>query len=285
MKVPLRDDAPDLPFPAILVRRFALAAGLVFNLVVGLSPVQAQQPEPVKVAATGTVEKVRPGLVIQTKTYQVQESKGKKNQGADPPANAAPNPPEKKEEPKIQVGLDPRVTKLKVFGSGGPSFLKAGQQIRLQGTITKEGKIVGEVRKVEVLLPDPQFVPAFEIDRLLPSFTKETVEPDQKGFQLQGIVASFRGGQLQVLAPPKPPVTVTIAQDAEVPFGVDALTLVQPGDQVTLRGFLVRPNQVLAEEISITLARPLGPNGRPTPAPAPTPTKTEKSEKTEKASE
>jgi len=137
--------------------------------------------------------------------------------------------------------------------------------VRFEAKLDKKGNVKEDVAKLAIvvlsennqLMCDADIQPGEELEDL-----------EKKGpvnYLIIGRLKSFKKGELLVATPVKD-IKAKLADKPEITLDVDDLTLVNEGDKIEIKGKLRRafgaaaaatPGFVLADEIKVTLAKPL----------------------------
>jgi len=169
----------------------------------------------------------------------------------------------------VQPNGNPNPTmacKITVAGTAEPGFLKGGLFVRFEAKLDKQGNVKEEVTKLAVVVLsennqlrlDPDIGPGDDL--------KELEKKGPVNYLIIGRLKSFKKGELQVATPEKD-VKAKLAEKAEITVDVDDLSLVAEGDKIEIKGKLQQapgvggvaaaPGFVFADEIKVTLAKPL----------------------------
>ncbi|HUY32942.1 MAG TPA: hypothetical protein VMV69_09185 [Pirellulales bacterium] len=172
---------------------------------------------------------------------------------------------------RVLVSPNPRAAKITVAGTAEPGFLKAGMYVRFEAKLDKQGNVKDEVTKLDIvdlsenvqLRLDPDIGPGDEL--------KELEKKGPVNYLVIGKLKTFKKGELLV-ATPENDVKAKLADKPEITVDVADLSLVSEGDKIEIKGKLgrrfgvgaaaaavnaVTPGFVLADEIKVTLAKPL----------------------------
>jgi len=115
---------------------------------------------------------------------------------------------------------------LEVEGHGQPSFIAPGMFVRFRATVTERGRVTEPPGRIEVVTPETDFVP-------------DAVRPGRRD-TIVGQVVRRQEDALQILVPVGQVrrVTVPVSERTEVVVEGTELSLVGPGDTITLEGRL-----------------------------------------------
>ncbi len=186
------------------------------------------------------------------------------------------------------VQVVPGKTQIKITGMAEPTFLHGGIFVKFSGEIDAKGMMLSEVKEMEIFTPTGK-----NSSGVFSSGADEKAKPINKfeagTYDIRGRVASYKDGQIQVVAGKK--ITGKVAGDAKIAINVQDISFVQKDDIVKARGYTYkqfapdistnRQGKAMGTEIEITLvnrltappqkgpARPAKqPKGKPTDAPA-----------------
>jgi hypothetical protein len=163
-------------------------------------------------------------------------------------------------------------TKITVTGEADRDFLHSpALHVQFTGQIDKKGVLQKAIEAIEIFSAEGKsslglFVPA-EGDA-----PPKPVRSAASGtFLIRGRLVSYKNGQVVVSAGSRK-ITGNVSDEAEVKLNVDDPGLGQAGDAVKVKAWyydksrpvaaLNQPGSALAEEITITLAKPLAYSGR-----------------------
>jgi len=145
------------------------------------------------------------------------------------------------------VKVDPRDTRVFVFGTALPSVLQNGMFVRFAGQLTR-GTAKEPVEKLQIFEPSEGIgIGVFRDDPTDPN--SETV--------IAGELRSFKKGKLTIAAG-RQKVQARLAESAEITFEVSDYSIARPGDDVKVLGKLFAPGKVIASQVDITVIAPLG---------------------------
>ncbi len=162
-------------------------------------------------------------------------------------------------------------TKIRVTGEADREWVRQGVHVKFTGEVDKKGALQKDVEEIEIISAEDRsslglFTPA-EGDT-----PGKAVRGSAAGtFVIKGKLAKLRDGQMLVLAGGRP-LTGHLSDECKVKLDIDDPTLAQAGDSAKVKAWYFenqrpvsafnRPGQALAEEITITLARPLAYTGK-----------------------
>lgn len=178
------------------------------------------------------------------------------------------------------VQVAPGKSVVKISGTAEPTFLHGGVFVKFSGEINEKGVLQSEVKEMEIVTPTGK-----ASSGVYPSGADEKAKPVNKlepgTYEIRGRVASFKDGEIQVVAGKK--ITGKVASDAKIAINMQDFSFVQENDVVKAKGFTYkqfgpdvqtnRPGKAIGTEVEITLANPL------TTAPKKGPTKPTKQAK------
>ncbi len=145
------------------------------------------------------------------------------------------------------IKIDPKDTKVYVTGTAMPSVLRSGMFIRFTGKF--ENAVATEpVTELEI------FEPSESVD--IGVFPEDPTDPNSDVL-VAGRVAAFKRGKL-IMATGRQKVQADMAEDAELSLHVSDYSLASPGDDIRVLGKLFAPGKIIATQVDITLAEPLG---------------------------
>ncbi len=163
-------------------------------------------------------------------------------------------------------------TKVTVVGEAESECLRPGRFVQLTGQIDKKGTLTKEVDEIEIfsaqgksslgLFPEAESEPA----------SKPMLKAGAGTYRIKGKLASFnKQGELVIMAGNRK-ITGSVGADLKVTLNLDDPTLGQVGDKVEVKAWYYDPNRpnpamnqpgkALAEEVTITLAKPLAHSGK-----------------------
>ncbi|MBI3836456.1 MAG: hypothetical protein HY288_00805 [Planctomycetia bacterium] len=178
-------------------------------------------------------------------------------------------------------------TKVTVEGEAESECLRPGLYVQLTGQIDKKGALAKEVDEIEIFSAQGK--------SSLGLFTEAETEPGAKPvrkagagtYRIKGKLASYKDGELVIMALDRK-ITGSTGADLKIKLNLDDPALGQAGDEVKVKAWyydpyrpnpaLNRPGKARAEEVTITLAKPLAHSGkksRPPVKSAKPPTKAE----------
>lgn len=232
------------------IRKRHLFSGMLLIVVAGFSLVLAQQKpkELPKVKLSGSIKTVKPGL-IEVKPSAVRIQFGKD----------APKAKEDEKDPREidhLVAVDPRKTKIQVFGKSDATYLRPGQQVRFTGYVDPKGAYVGELSQIDVLISDRRFEPKLKLEVPTVSFTKDLEAPKNRAFTAHAVVGGVRRGQMVVTVQNRQRLSVPLSQELEVRYTTNNYGVAKEGDSINVQGRLYESGKVIADSLSIVLQQP-----------------------------
>jgi len=181
--------------------------------------------------------------------------------------------------------------KVQVDGNAETSYLRAGLNVRFKGEVDKKGVLQAEVTELEIFTP--QGKSAFGFFEESGADAKPIRNAGAGSYDLRGKVASFKDNELTMKVGTKV-VSGKVASDAKVTVSVEDISLAQNGDTVKVKASYfdqykadgtTRAGAAEAEDVSVTLAKPLVSKKKATPAKTTKPAKEKKDKKTAEAEE
>ena len=151
------------------------------------------------------------------------------------------------------VRLDPKA-KIQVEGTAEAGYLHSGLNVKFAGEIDKKGALQGEIKQIEIFTPqDKRDIGLFAEGA---TDAKPVRNAPAGRYEIKAKVNTFKEGQLTVTAGGKK-ITGKLAPDAEVKVNGGSLQFAQEGDTVRASGWKMGQNQAMANELTVTLAKPL----------------------------
>jgi hypothetical protein len=162
-------------------------------------------------------------------------------------------------------------TKVSVTGEAEPECLRPGLFVQFKGEIDKKGTLQSPIEEIEIISVESKsslglFAPGEGDAPARPVRTATAGE-----FLIKGKLLSSKDGQLMVLAGSRK-INGATGDKLAVKLNVDDPSLAQAGDTVKVKAWyydkgrpvaaINRPGQALAEEITITLSKPLAYSGK-----------------------
>ena len=200
-----------------------------------------------RVDLSGTITKSRGGLVeVAAESVRIRGQKEEPGEKTEP--KASPKKPE-----TYVVAIHPKNTTVRISGTATAKYLRPRQYVRFEGQVDAKNAIEGSVLDVEVFVPEADFKPAFTVRFPAPKFASDVPPPKSRSFSAQGQVVGYSRGQLRVAVNGET-ITAPVPEDAIVRFTMNNLSVVKPGDKITVAGRLYRAGAVIGESVSISLA-------------------------------
>ncbi len=182
-------------------------------------------------------------------------------------------------------------TKILVEGEAETDYLHPGLSIQFTGELDKKGMLAKAIDAIEIVhAPGKQALGLFAAGDDDPD-ARPVRNPTPGSYRIRGKLAAFRNGALTVAIGSRR-LAGTLADKVAIKIACDDPSIAQVGDAVKVKAWyygdskpipaLNRAGRALAEEITITLAKPLAPTGkraRPTERPVKAPTKNVKAER------
>lgn len=151
---------------------------------------------------------------------------------------------EDNQEGLIKVDKDTRVY---VTGEALPSVLRNGMFVRF--TAAFDGATAKEpVKELEI------FEPSDQVD--VGVFPEDPTDPNTDVL-VAGRLTAFKNGKLLVVAG-RQRAQAELAEDAEITIKVSDYSLARPGDELRVKGQLFAPGKIIATQVDIMLAEPIG---------------------------
>ncbi len=165
----------------------------------------------------------------------------------------------------FKLGDPPIKTEITVNGKADRSFLAKDQFVTFSAEL-KNNKVVDEVKELTLFTPSPTH--SLGITNMSGLVSDNAKTPPIGTNLISGQIVSSSKGQLMVAVPNETgrgsmKLIVAIAESAKVDVRLGDLSLVQPGDTVSVQGYVGArngqppSNTMLAEVLEVTLAKPL----------------------------
>jgi hypothetical protein len=160
------------------------------------------------------------------------------------------------------VEIKPEQTKIVITGTAEPAFLRTGLHVRFEGEIDEKRNLQADITELEV------FTPQGKNGLGLFSDNSPTAKPIGKAaagkYQIRAKVIGLKDHEITLAAGSKK-LSGKVADDVAVKVASEDLTNVHDGDGVSVTGWYNpankaaagKPGQAVAEELTITLAKPL----------------------------
>lgn len=187
------------------------------------------------------------------------------------------------------IQIKPDQTKIEVTGTAEPAYLRSGLTVRFSGEIDKKGTLQADVDELQLFTPQGKNGLGLFVD------DSPTAKPIGKlapgKYEIRAKVLSLKEHDLVLVAGNKK-IFGTLAADATVNVASDDFSYVHDGDAVTVTGWYNpankaaadKPGQAVADELTITMAKPLVATKKPARAAAKT-AKTSKAARAPKETE
>jgi hypothetical protein len=174
------------------------------------------------------------------------------------------------------VEIRPGETKIEVTGTAEPTYLRSGMHVRFVGEIDAKGNLEGDISEIEVFTPRGKNDLGLFNENDKGSLAKPLRKFAAGKYQIRGKITSLKEHDIVVLAGKK--VTGTVAEVVQVKVTSDELDNVHEGDEVSVTGWYYpankaadkKPGQAVADQLSITLAKPIAVGKKPARAVAKT---------------
>ncbi len=162
-------------------------------------------------------------------------------------------------------------TKVTVEGEAEAEYLRPGLSIEFDGELTRKAEVAEPISEIKLLdgkgKPVLGLFPAGETgDNVRP-----VRKPEPGDYCIKGKLASYKDGQLTVAIGGRR-ITGELSDEVSIKFSSDDPAVASAGDTVKLKAWYFAntkpiaaqniPGKAVAEEITITLAKPLEPTGR-----------------------
>ncbi len=162
------------------------------------------------------------------------------------------------------VEIKPEQTKIEIAGTAEPGYLRHGLTVRFEGEIDKKGTLQEEIKELEIFTPQGKnALGLFSVGDKSPT-AKPVAKPAPGPYEIRAKITSLKEHDIALVAGNKK-IFGVLAEDAEVKLSSDDFSLVHEGDGVKLTGWYNpankpaagKPGQAFAEELTITLSKPL----------------------------
>jgi hypothetical protein len=170
-------------------------------------------------------------------------------------------------------------SKVEVTGTAEPAYLRSGLHVRFEGEMDKKGNLQADIDELEIFTPQGKNGLGLFTD------SSPTAKPIAKAapgkYQIRAKVVSLKDHEITLVAGSKK-LFGKVAEDCTVKVASEDFMYVQEGDAVKIDGWYNpankaaagKPGQVSADEVTITLTKPLvatKKSARATAKPAKTP--------------
>ena len=181
------------------------------------------------------------------------------------------------------VKINPGETKLEITGTAEPGYLHKDIHVRLTGEIDAKGNLQNEIESLEVFTPQNKNSLGLFDEKDKSATAKPVKKPGAGTYQIRAKILSLKEKELVMLAGGKK-ISGTLAAEPEVKVVSEDLGLVHEGDEATIGGWYLppykaaaqKPGQAVAEELTITLSKPLVATKKPARAAKATKSKSKK---------
>jgi hypothetical protein len=168
-------------------------------------------------------------------------------------------------------------TKITVLGEAESDCLRPGVYVQLSGQIDKKGTLAEEVDELEIFSPEGKSSLGLFPEAETEGGSKPVRNAAAGKYRIKGKLVSYKEGELVIMAGNRK-ISGKAADDLTVKVSLDDPTLGQKEDQVEVKAWytdpskpnpaLNRPGIALAQEVTITLAKPLAHSGKKSRPPA-----------------
>jgi hypothetical protein len=169
------------------------------------------------------------------------------------------------EDQQYIVKIVPNFSHVQCNGTADRSFLRPGVLVKFEGEFDKKGQAKTPVEELTIVSESETSQPGIHGDA--PADEVEEQRGNRKGqsetYVVVGTIKMIKDTQMQVVAEEEKPIRVQLAKDAEIKVEVDDYTLASIGDEIAVKGRQAvaplgqQPGQIYAEDVTITLAKPL----------------------------
>jgi len=199
-------------------------------------------PDSLRYEDTGKLEAVQPGALL------IRDSK--------------------MEQWLLELAAD---TKVAVQGEAEVDCLRPGLFVQLVGHVDKKGVIKEPIDEIEIFSAQGKGALGLFSASATDAAVKAVQKPGAGEYRIKGKLASYRDGEL-VIAAGNRKILGSTADDLTVTLNLDDPSIAQVGDEVKVTAWyyernkpnpvLMRPGRALAQEVTITLAKPLAHTGK-----------------------
>ncbi len=168
------------------------------------------------------------------------------------------------------ISLDPH-TKIRIEGEAQPDFLRPGEYVHFPAEFDKRGRMKGPIETIEVFSPHGKKDLGLFPDGDGSAAARPVRTPTAGKYDVRAKLVSFHGSDLVVMAGPAK-LAGTVGDDLKVTLALDDPTFAQAGDTVKVKAWYYdrfkpnplfnRPGEAKAQEVTITLAKPLAGTGK-----------------------
>jgi len=152
------------------------------------------------------------------------------------------------------VRVDPKA-KVQVEGTAEAGYLHAGLNVRFSGEIDKKGALQSDITQLEIFTPqDKRSIGLFPAGGGPDAKPVRVVAAGK--YEIRARVNTYKDGQLTVSAGGKK-ITGKLAPNAEIKVNAASLQMAQEGDTIRASGWKIGPTQAMANDIAVTLTKPL----------------------------
>ncbi len=170
-----------------------------------------------------------------------------------------------KNEPWL-MNIDPH-TQVAVEGEAEVSYLRPGVFVQFTGALNKKGLLTAPVKEIEIFSAEGRSTLGLFAAGDSGSAARPVRNPGAGTYVIKGKVASFKGDELVVIAG-RTKISAKLDESLEtIKVNLDDPSIAQTGDAVKVKAWYYdrgkpnplfsRPGTAKAQEITITLAKPL----------------------------
>ncbi len=162
-------------------------------------------------------------------------------------------------------------TKVRLTGEADIRWLQPGVYVRFTADIDKKGTLQKEIKEIEIISAEDRSALGFFTPAEGDEAAKPVRTPTEGTYLVKGKLSKIRDGQMLILAGNRQ-VAGKLAGECTLKLDIADHTLAQAGDSAKVKAWYFegrrpvaafnQPGQALAEEVTITLARPLAYTGK-----------------------
>jgi hypothetical protein len=167
-------------------------------------------------------------------------------------------------------------TIITVLGEAESECLRPGVYVQLIGQIDKKGTLAKEVSELEILSAQGKSSLGLFPEAEAEGSSKPVRNAGAGTYRIKGKLVSYKDGELVIMAGNRK-ISGNVADDLTTKVNLDDPTLGQKDDKVEVKAWytdpskpnpaLNRPGIALAQEVTITLSKPLAHSGKKSRAP------------------
>ncbi len=164
----------------------------------------------------------------------------------------------KEDDTEVTVLLNQNPGKFLFSATANPAGLRPGWLVRITGSFSPQGVATAPVNQFELFLPFAiQALAGHERAQYTPGIAPVEGEPNQ--YRVVGQIMGMNQ-QAVMIQTPRGPLNVPFAPDAKWLVRCHELSLVQPGDPVSVTGFYQPPDEskVMGDRVTIAVERVIG---------------------------